>query len=105
MPGPECKRRFDFDADFVRPDLVAIVRAVNCKAPGANGFQPFEACGDPILRRQRFVFDGSTRDNFAYRGFDPVLVRKVGKVSLCIPTAFWCLKCANGSLALKKAIE
>jgi hypothetical protein len=36
MTGAESKRRFDFDTDFVCCDPVAVMRAMNREASGAN---------------------------------------------------------------------
>ncbi len=50
MAGAEGERGFDLDADTVRRDAGAVVRAVHGKAAGRDRLEPGKAFRDPIRR-------------------------------------------------------
>ena len=50
MAGTEGERGLDLDADAVRFNAGAVVRAVHDKSAGRDRLQPDEALRDPILR-------------------------------------------------------
>ena len=53
MAGAEGEAGLDLDADVVRADARAVVRAVHEKAPGAHGREAGQRIGDPVaLLRQ-----------------------------------------------------
>ena len=78
MTGPEGKGSLDLDAEIVRPQSGAVMRAMHQKTPGPDGLEPFEARGDPILRRERLEARAGARlpsagdqaDKIARRGAD-----------------------------------
>ncbi len=51
MPGAECERGLDFDADPVDRNARAVVRAMDDKAPGGDRREARETGADPVLFR------------------------------------------------------
>ena len=52
MAGAERQRRLDLDADAVRRNAGAIMRAVNDEAAGVDRLEPGEAFAHPIRRHE-----------------------------------------------------
>ena len=56
-PVPKAKPCLDLDGEIAGAALVAVMRAVNQKPPGAHRLQAFQRLGDPVDVWQRLALD------------------------------------------------
>ena len=88
MSGAESQRRFDLDADLVRADFIAVMRAVDDEASGVHRHQAAEALRDPVGGFDRL--DGQRAGGFCVRsGFQQRaqrhFVRRVAEMDRQLP--------------------
>jgi hypothetical protein len=90
VPGAEGERGLDLDADPIRRNAVAVVRAVDHKPPNCDRRQPCEALGYPIARRdgrERQALARRITSEIANEGAHRILVRQALEVNLNRPSA------------------
>ena len=90
VAGAEGQRRLDLDAERVRLDAAAVMRAVDDETAGRHRLQPFEALCDPVGRRHRFEGErlrggvaGGKPHQVAHGGF----VRRLAEMDCHLPLA------------------
>jgi hypothetical protein len=106
MPGAEGERGLDLDADPIRRNAVAVVRAVDHKPPNCDWRQPCETLGYPVARRdggERQAFTRRIASEIADQGAHRVLVRGALEVNFDRPGARL-LEGRNRSLAGRQGV-
>ena len=103
MAGAEGERGLDLDADALRGNPVAVMRAVNDEAAGLDRLEAFQARLHPVLRlhrleahacRRRLV--GGQRDQLPDGGF----IRRLAEMDGDVPAAVRVLERGDRGLAV-----